>query len=114
MKFNVKGSAENQAYGGARASCGLRNAGRTTRSSAGGGNGVPTCVRPSGIRVFGGPASAWTQHCMPQPAAQGQPLWWPAGDCELATDAPAEQRLKGYAPPTATDNGNSRACKAIT
>ncbi len=59
-----------------------------------------------------GPLRAWTQHCIPQPAAQGQPVSWLAGDGELSLDA-AHRLLPGV-PPTATENGSSKACSATT
>jgi len=62
----------------------------------------------------GGPLSAWMQHCIPQPAAQGQPAWEFTGAGELSTDEDAAQRLESIGPPTATDNGSSNACSATT
>ena len=60
----------------------------------------------------GGPAIALTQHCVPQPAAQGQPVAWPSPECGLA-EADDTQRLKSGAP-AATDSGSSSACSATT
>jgi hypothetical protein len=45
-----------------------------TGSIAGAGVIVTVRVRPSVTVTCGGPANVCTQHCVPQPAAQGQPL----------------------------------------
>lgn len=113
MLDTINEKAGRQTAGGARASCGPRIVIRTAGANAGIGNRVPMPVCASTISVCGGPASACTLHCMPQPPAQGHPFWWLPGACELATEAPAEHRLKGNAPPATTDNGSSKACSAI-
>ena len=61
----------------------------------------------------GGAASADRQHCMPQPAAQGQLVPWFTG-CGALCDDDAVHRLKSAAAPATTDSGNSSACSATT
>jgi hypothetical protein len=85
-----------------------------TGTIAGAGVGALARVRLSAITTGGEPARVWTQHCVPQPAAQGQPASWLAGGGEPSTDSAAVQRLESNALPAATDNGNSKACKATT
>ena len=60
----------------------------------------------------GGPAIALTQHCAPQPAAQGHPVAWPSPECGLAGPAEAHRLASGGG--GATDNGNNNACSATT
>ena len=71
-------------------------------------------VGASMIATCGGPKSDCTQHCVPQPAAQGQPPSWPAGGGELSVEAAAAHRLEWNGLPAATDSGSSKACSATT
>ncbi len=81
---------------------------------AGAGVRMMACVRPGLPVAGGGLASVCTQHCMPQPAAQGQPLSWPAGACEAMSEAATAHRLDAKGLAAAIDSGNSKACNATT
>ncbi len=86
-----------------------------TGSSAGAGVIVTARVTPQHDRITcGGPANVCAQHCMPQPAAQGQPLSWPAGDVRAAVRDAAAHRLVAKGLAAAIDSGNSKACSATT
>ena len=65
---------EGQIAGGARGICGLRSATRTIGSIAGVGVTAMARVKSSVTATTAGPARICTQHCVPQPAAQAQPL----------------------------------------
>jgi hypothetical protein len=101
-----------QAAGGARGICGPLAAGRTADSIADAGVGARVCVSTSATVACGGPSSAWPQHCVPQPAAQGHPVAWLPDGCEPSADA--AQRLEENEAPAATDSGSSSACSATT
>jgi len=63
------------------------------------------------MAIAGGAMLAGAQHCMPQPAAQGHP--------DLSSGAPPLlaalwQRRKSGDGAAPTDNGNNRACSAMT
>jgi len=75
---------------------------------------APARMSAMATAIDGGPLSAWMAHCIPQPAAQGQPVWGLTGAGELSTDVAAAQRLRSIGSPTATDSGNSNACSATT
>ena len=72
------------------------------------------CVKSNAAIPGWGAASICTQHCIPQLAAQGHPLSWPAGADERSTEAAAAHRLDVNGLPAATESGNSTACKVIT
>ncbi len=86
---------------------------RMTGAIAGAGGIALARVGASRIVTCGGRSSVGTQHCIPQPAAQGQPGSRPAGDGEPSTEVAAAHRLAVNGP-AATDKGNSKACSAIT
>lgn len=77
------------------------------------GINVTAAATPCTTTVCAGPTNICAQHCIPQPAAQGQPLPWPAGACELPSETAAHRLVaKGLA--AAIDSGNSKACSATT
>ena len=100
-----------QAAGGARASWGLRGNGSAADTITGGGASCVTIAGAATAAVCAGPAIAWTQHCVPHPAAQEHPVAWPAPECGLAEADDAHRLASGA--PAATDSGNSSACNAM-
>jgi hypothetical protein len=65
---------DRQVTGGARGTCGLRSAGRMTGLIGTAAVMARAEVERSAIAPCCGAASICAQHCIPQPAAQGQPL----------------------------------------